>query len=80
MRTDRLVLLCGVALLFLATSRLAATRHYYIAAEDVPWNYAPNGSEWHSQSEGECFKVIWRDPEHPNVPALPPRRREINAD
>lgn len=39
-----------------------------------------DGSEWHSQSEGECFKVIWRDPEHPNVPALPPRQREINAD
>lgn len=37
-------------------------------------------SEWHSQSEGECFKVIWRDAEHPNVPALPPRQREINAD
>ena len=21
----------------------AVTRHYYIAAEDVPWNYAPSG-------------------------------------
>jgi hypothetical protein len=39
-----------------------------------------DGTEWHSQSEGECFKVIWRDPEHPDVPALPPRQREINAD
>jgi multicopper oxidase len=31
-----------VPLLF-AQSCLAATRHYYIAAEDVTWNYAPSG-------------------------------------
>ena len=29
--------------LFSVCSALATTRHYYIAAEDVPWNYAPSG-------------------------------------
>ena len=28
---------------FASCSCLAATRHYYIAAEDVTWNYAPSG-------------------------------------
>jgi hypothetical protein len=28
---------------FLVSSCLAATRHYYIAAEDVVWDYAPSG-------------------------------------
>ena len=27
------------------SSCLAATRHYYIAAEDVTWNYAPSGHD-----------------------------------
>lgn len=39
-----------------------------------------DGSTWRPQSDGECFKVIWRDAEHPDVPALPPRQMEINAD
>jgi hypothetical protein len=39
-----------------------------------------DGSVWDAQTEGECFKVIWRDAEHPEVPALPPRQIEINAD
>src|SRR5215831_6745467 len=29
--------------LLLSSPSLAATRHYYIAAEDVTWNYAPSG-------------------------------------
>jgi manganese oxidase len=29
----------------LATPGLAATRHYYIAAEDVTWDYAPSGRD-----------------------------------
>ncbi len=34
----------GLWMVFLsAPSCLAGTRHYYIAAEDVPWNYAPSG-------------------------------------
>lgn len=39
-----------------------------------------DGTEWNAQSEGECFHVIWRDPEHPEVPALPPRQAEITSD
>ncbi|MGA2218438.1 MAG: multicopper oxidase domain-containing protein, partial [Terracidiphilus sp.] len=50
------------------------------------WVFFPNlvkyedGTSWHPQSEGECFRVIWRDPQHPDVPALPPRQIEMNPD
>ena len=33
-----------------------------------------------AQAEGECFNVVWRDPEHADMPALPPRQIEINPD
>lgn len=52
----------------------------------IGWVFFPtsiqyqDGSTWHPESEGECFNVIGRDPEHPHVPALPPRQIEINAD
>jgi len=39
-----------------------------------------DGTIWRPQSEGECFHVIWRDPQHPDLPALPPRQIEINPD
>jgi hypothetical protein len=39
-----------------------------------------DGTSWHSQNEGECFRVIWRDPQHPDLPALPPRQIEMNPD
>ena len=39
-----------------------------------------DGSIWRSQSEGECFHVFWRDKQHPNMPTLPPRQQEMNAD
>lgn len=39
-----------------------------------------DGSTWQPQSEGECFGVIWRDSQHPDMPALPPRQIEMNAD
>jgi hypothetical protein len=39
-----------------------------------------DGTTWHAQSEGECFDVMWRDAEHPDMPALPPRQMEINPD
>lgn len=39
-----------------------------------------DGTSWHAQSEGECFEVIWRDPQHPKMPALPPRQIEMNPD
>ncbi|MFZ1009621.1 MAG: multicopper oxidase domain-containing protein [Candidatus Sulfotelmatobacter sp.] len=52
----------------------------------IGWVFFPSvvkyqdGSTWQSQSEGECFKAIWRDPQHPDLPALPPRQAELNAD
>ena len=39
-----------------------------------------DGSSWRAQSEGECFQVIWRDPQHPDLLALPPRQIEMNPD
>jgi hypothetical protein len=39
-----------------------------------------DGSSWQAQSEGECFGVVWRDPQHPDLPALPPRQMEISPD
>jgi hypothetical protein len=39
-----------------------------------------DGTTWLAQTEGECFGVIWRDQQHPDLPALPPRQIEMNAD
>jgi hypothetical protein len=39
-----------------------------------------DGTSWLAQSEGECFDVIWRDQQHPDMPALPPRQIEMNPD
>jgi FtsP/CotA-like multicopper oxidase with cupredoxin domain len=39
-----------------------------------------DGTSWSPQSEGECFNVIWRDAQHPDLIALPPRQIEINPD
>jgi manganese oxidase len=50
------------------------------------WAFFPSsltyadGTEWRPEYEGECFKIFWRDSDHPDVPALPPRQREINSD
>lgn len=44
------------------------------------WVKYEDGSSWRAQSEGECFGVIWRDPQHPDLPALPPRQIEISPD
>jgi hypothetical protein len=52
----------------------------------IGWAFFPSavtyvdGTTWRPESEGECFTVIWRDPQHPELPALPPRQVEINAD
>jgi hypothetical protein len=52
----------------------------------IGWVFFPSsikyqdGSLWHPQSEGECFGIIWRDAQHPDLPALPPRQFEINPD
>jgi manganese oxidase len=39
-----------------------------------------DGTSWRAQSEGECFGVIWKDPQHPEMLALPPRQIEMNPD
>jgi hypothetical protein len=39
-----------------------------------------DGTRWLAQTEGECFTVIWRDQQHPDLPALPPRQIEMNPD
>jgi hypothetical protein len=39
-----------------------------------------DGTNWHAQNEGECFDVIWRDQQHPEMLALPPRQVEMNPD
>jgi hypothetical protein len=39
-----------------------------------------DGTSWLAQSEGECFDVIWRDHEHPDLLALPSRQIEMNPD
>lgn len=60
--------------------------HSASAQTVIAWVFFPSvvkyqdGSTWQSQSEGECFNVIWRDPQHPDLPALPPRQVELNAD
>jgi hypothetical protein len=50
------------------------------------WAFFPHsvkyedGTSWRAQSEGECFDVIWRDQQHPEMLALPPRQVEMNPD
>ena len=39
-----------------------------------------DGTTWHPQNEGECFGVIWRDAQHPEMPVLPTRQFEMNPD
>ena len=52
----------------------------------VGWVFFPDtvkyadGTNWKAQSEGECFNVIWRDQQHPDLPALPSRQIEMNPD
>jgi len=56
------------------------------AEKVLGWVFFPNslkyqdGSAWQPQSDGECFHVFWRDPEHPDLQALPPLQFEINSD
>jgi manganese oxidase len=56
------------------------------AKDMMAWIFFPNsvkyedGSSWLPESEGECFDVIWRDQQHPDLPVLPPRQIEMNPD
>ncbi len=57
------------------------------AAQNVMgWVFFPSsiqfadGTTWRPTNEGECFHVFWRDKEHPELPALPPRQVEMKED
>ena len=39
-----------------------------------------DGTTWHPKHDGECFRAFWRDKDHPDIPALPPRQDELNPD
>src|SRR5580658_2995477 len=39
-----------------------------------------DGTSWQPESEGECFGVVWRDRQHPELPVLPTRQFELNPD
>jgi manganese oxidase len=60
--------------------------HVGSAQNVMGWVFFPSlvkfedGSIWRPQNEGECFGTIWRDPQHPELPALPPRQFEMNPD
>ena len=60
--------------------------HSASALAVMGWVFLPSsvkyedGTTWHAQSEGECFNVIWRDAQHPDVPALPPLQIEMKPD
>jgi manganese oxidase len=45
-----------LGLIFFSASCLAVTRRYYIAAEDVTWDYAPSG---HNLLTGEPLPQLW---------------------
>lgn len=63
-----------------------AGAHTSSAQSVLGWVFFPysikfeDGSEWRAEREGECFQVIWRDKDHPAMPALPPRQIEIKPD
>jgi multicopper oxidase len=50
------------------------------------WAFYPNsikfsdGTTWVPEDEGECFHVFWRDQDHPELLALPPRQVEMKED
>jgi hypothetical protein len=39
-----------------------------------------DGTMWRPRYESECFRAFWRDKDHPEIPALPPRQDELNPD
>jgi len=55
-RIERFVRVGLLLVWFASSSCLAATRHYYIAAEDVTWNYAPSG---HNLLNGNTVPQPW---------------------
>jgi hypothetical protein len=39
-----------------------------------------DGTRWQPQHDNECFKIFWRDKDHPEMPALPPLQIEMKED
>lgn len=39
-----------------------------------------DGSRWTPQQADECFKIFWRDKDHPDLPTLPPVQIEMQED
>ena len=39
-----------------------------------------DGTEWEPRHLGECFKVYWRDKDHPLLPVLPPQQLTAKED
>lgn len=39
-----------------------------------------SGQEWRPLREGECFKIVWRDLDHPEMPILPSLQMEIGNE
>jgi len=56
------------------------------AQSTMGWVFFPqsikfaDGTSWTPTEEGECFDVFWRDKDHPEMPALPPRQVEMKED
>lgn len=63
-------------------------KSYPISARQniLGWVFFPDvvkfadGSTWKAEQAGECFKVFWRDQDHPPMEVLPPLQMEMNLD
>ncbi|XP_055868533.1 hephaestin-like protein [Biomphalaria glabrata] len=56
-RTMARLCVCLLALVMLASVK-AATREYFIAAQDILWNYVPGGGQFKDR-DGETFAETW---------------------
>jgi hypothetical protein len=61
----------------------------YLAASAqavMGWVFFPSfieyedGTKWRPEHDNECFKIFWRDKDHPEMPALPPLQIEMKED
>jgi hypothetical protein len=56
------------------------------AKQIAGWVFEPSlimyedGTTWTPQSEGECFSVIWRDADHPEMTVLPTLQIDLAED
>ena len=65
MNKKRILLMAAVSAVVLLSSasnsaRAGTTRHYYVQAEDVSWNYAPSGQDLvHGGAIHEPYETVW---------------------